>query len=74
LKTVLITLLICTSLLSKSDNPIFTSDLEAGKWISFYYQNKEPQKLASAFNYLCDKGWMNSRKTAASMFGFFQVL
>ncbi len=48
----------------------FNSQEEIGKWLTFYYQNPEPEKLVPAVRYMSENGFLNDGKAYPPIFGF----
>lgn len=51
-------------------NKAFTSKESFSKWLAYYYQKPEPDKVTSAVRYMSKEGMLNKRSTIPPIFGF----
>lgn len=48
----------------------FNSQEEFGRWLTYYYLNPEPEKLAPAIRYMSENGFLENGKAYPPIFGF----
>lgn len=48
----------------------FNSQEEFGKWLTYYYQKPEPEKIIPAVRYMSENGFLDNGKSSPPIFGF----
>jgi hypothetical protein len=67
LSTIILLVALANSAIAKDQ---FSSQEQFSKWLTYYYLNPEPNRVASAVRYMSESGALNNAKVMPPIFGF----